>query len=408
MEDPLLAEKLELLQLYYPGFPAAALKDFLHSCDYDVEKTRTLIDGPQLKKRSNLYQQSITGHVSKRKKENGSGLSGTPSILAEPETSGPGVRTLYTPQDVERHLGLVASFYPNFLPERLSDQLLDDLMERHPTHKVSEFYLFGAIRKLAHETQMYSKFTKNKHNLVYNGIVSSDPTPYTKSFTEASLLLEKFMNDKLIPQFAPLPFQTTQRWAGEYCVVNFYQNLQNSLDYHSDRLSHIGPHNYVASVSLGCTRMFRLRSNHKKNSPTYQIPLPHNSLFIMRPGCQEEYRHCVNSMAKPVALHPKVGTARFGLTFRFFPEDFISNIPRCSCDLGMTLRRSFKTLATRGRYFWLCENLYRNKDCGDFHWADFSNVKGHFVAKTVDDVSVWVSPNDREKIEYDKLHEALS
>lgn len=407
MEDPLFADKIELLLIYYPEFLASSLSDLLRSCDFDVEKTRTLIDGPKTKRRPHLYQQSIASHVSKRARIQASPHESAPSLVLD-ETTGPGLRTLYTAQDVKHHLGHVASFYPNFLPEELADQLLEDLMARHPTSRVKEFYLFGGLCKLAHDSRMYSKFPKNKHDLVYNGVVSDDPAPYTESFSKASRLLETFMNEKLIPQMPPLPFQAKTRWAGEYCVVNFYETLQNNLDYHSDRLSHIGPHNFVVSISLGCTRMFRLKSNHKKCSPTFQIPLPHNSLFVMKPGCQEEYKHCVNSMTKPVSLHPKVGVARFGLTFRHFPEQFISRIPRCSCNLGMTLRRSFKSLATRGRYFWLCENLYRNKDCGDFHWADFTNEKDYFVAKTSDKVSVWVSPDDREKLEYDRLHEIES
>lgn len=403
MDHPLLAEKLELLQIYYPTFLALALEDFLRSCDYDVKKTRSLIDGPQPKKRSSLYQQTIVGRATKRQK--GAENSSKPPPKTDSEASGSGLLTLYTPQDVERHLGQYASFYPNFLPEKLASQLLKDLMSRHSGTEVNEFYLFGNLCKLAHEMKMYSRFTKNSHKLVYNGIVSRDPAPYTRSFSESADILERFMNGKLIPQFAPLPFQAKTEWSGDYCVVNYYQNLQNNLEYHSDRLSHIGPHNYVASISLGCTRMFRLKSNYKKNTPTFQIPLPHNSLFIMRPGCQEEFKHSISSMTKPISLHPEVGTARFGLTFRYFPQSFISNIPRCSCNLGMTLRRSFKSLSTRGRYFWLCENLYRDKDCGDFHWADFSNVKGHFLAKTLDECSVWVSPDDRQKIEYDALHD---
>lgn len=405
MGDPLLAEKLELLLIYYPTFLISALDDLLRSCDYSVENTRTLIDGPKPKKRSNLYQRSIAGHITKRQKQNDhkDGVIKSP-VLVESETMGPGLLTLYTPQDVDRHLGQNASFYPNFLPEKLANELLTDLMNSRSGYRPNEFYLFGNLCKLAHDMKIYSKFTKNEHDLVYNGIVTSDPAPYTESFTKASELLTEFMNEKLIPLFAPLPFQTKMKWEGDYCVVNFYQDLQNNLEYHSDRLSHIGPHNYVASVSLGCTRMFRMKSTYKKNSPTFQIPLPHNSLFIMRPGCQEEYKHSIVSMAKPVSLHPQVGAARFGLTFRFFPRDFISNIPRCSCNLGMTLRRSFKTVATRGRYFWLCENLYRNKDCGGFHWADFSNVEDHFVAKSLEDASVWFSPDDQEKIEYEKIH----
>ena len=135
-------------------------------------------------------------------------------------------------------------------------------------------------------------------------------------------------------------------------------------------MSHIGPHNFIVSISLGATREFRLRKNYTDGtdpSPIYSIIIPHNSMVIMQAGCQEEYRHSVNSMRTALQVNPISGAARFNLTFRFYPLQFIKQLPRCECNLTMTLRRSFKSIETRGKYFWSCENKYQNKDCGCFY-----------------------------------------
>ncbi|QFZ28957.1 putative alpha-ketoglutarate-dependent dioxygenase [Clavispora lusitaniae] len=400
MGNSLLSEKLELLQIYYPDYSTTFLEELLHSCDDDVEKTRALIEGPQPRKRSNLYQRSIFSHIKRRKECKDD--QGFTSFSTKSYNHASRVITLYTPEDVERHLGKFASFYPNFLPEKLSNELLHDLKTNLSSYKANEFYLFGNHCVSNHSVAVFSEYSKAKLDLIYNGLLIRNPVPYTNSFSKSVQLLQDFLNDTIIPQTEPLPFQRREKWAAEYCLVNYYEKLSNNLDWHSDRLSHIGPHNYIASVSLGCTRLFRLRSNHKKNAPIFEIPLPHNSLLVMRPGCQEEYKHCVNSMSKSVALHPEVGSTRFGLTFRHYPPEFIKNSPRCKCGLGMTLRRAFKSVDTRGRYFWSCENKYQNKDCGDFHWADFTNESNHYVAEDLSQVSTWVSPDDVEKIEYDK------
>lgn len=84
-----------------------------------------------------------------------------------------------------------------------------------------------------------------------------------------------------------------------------------SVGFHSDVLQYLGPFPTIASLTLGCTRPFRLRpflpSGNNTNSSdqpvapppqirTLDIILPHNSLLIMHAGCQERYKHAVPPM----------------------------------------------------------------------------------------------------------------
>jgi len=71
-------------------------------------------------------------------------------------------------------------------------------------------------------------------------------------------------------------------------------------------LTHLGPFPTIASLTLGCTRPFRLRPFSSTSLPstngqpttmrTLEITLPHNSLLIMHGGTQEVFKHCVPPM----------------------------------------------------------------------------------------------------------------
>lgn len=399
--DSLAQQKLQLLQLYYPSYLLHFLQELLTLCLGDVASTRALIDGLRPKKRGSSYQAPLAGVKSKVAR-----VAALPNLPGSPKSSAPPARskiiTLNTPGEVAAALGRYASLHLNFLPERLTKELQADILGRRDLFKCNQFYLFGNQCQLNHLTGVFSRPHAEYPRMVYNGQRFKNVAPYTPLMERSAALLESFMNEKVIPKVERLPFQLKEPWSNDFNVINCYDKLHNNLDWHSDRLSHIGPHNFVASISLGSTRMFRLRNTYVKHAPIYQIPLPHNSLLLMQPGCQEEFKHCVSPMLKAIDVHPELGTLRLGITSRFYPCDFIENLPKCKCDMRMILRRSYKTLSTRGRYFWLCENTYQNKACATFHWADFSNAKGHYIAEKPECISVWVAPEDQEKLEYDR------
>lgn len=77
-------------------------------------------------------------------------------------------------------------------------------------------------------------------------------------------------------------------------------NVSQTVGYHADQLTYLGPYPTIASLSLGTTRVFRLRGvqslQDDASTPpprTYDIELPHNSLCIMGAGCQEKYKHTI-------------------------------------------------------------------------------------------------------------------
>lgn len=410
--DSLFKEKVALLRLYYPQFLEIALTDLLLSCGSDLDAVKGLLSGEVPKKRAALTQGSL-GAAKARKLQVPSSVSSK-----TPLKNGRQKITLNTPQDVEHHLAPYASLHLNFLPKEVSEPLLAELMEQRHAYKYNQFYLFGNRCELSHLLGMYSRPEAEYAQMVYNGLKRSKPALYSENMEKACVCMEELLNKKIIPNEPQPQWNVDKRndcnkesseksienfkWTSDFCLVNCYEKLHSNLAWHSDRLSHIGPLNYVALLSLGTTRVFRLRNTYNKNAPTYHIPLPHNSILLMKPGCQEEFQHCVGPMSKAIALHETAGSLRFGITARHYPPFFIQNLPKCRCDLSMILRRSYKNVAIRGQYFWACENIYQNKDCGAFHWADFDNVSGHYIAKDTSAILTWIAPEDTEKHEYER------
>lgn len=394
--------KLEVLKKEYPSVEEPTLLEILLSCDGSVPASRSLINcslptARQKRKIGALYQTSITSLLAPVDEKK---IRRTPL--------GQKVITLNGVEDVEQHLAPYVSFHKSFLPQELSERILKYLLTQKQKMSPNEFYLFDNLCKANHSLGLFcTEDVKEAYeNLIYNG-KRSKPNFYNGDFEEVSEFVKNFMNDKVIPKVSRLPFQSKERWDCDVCIVNYYESLSNNLDWHSDRMSHNGPHNFIASLSLGTTREFRLRRNYSDNSEPsqiYSIIVPHNSMVIMKPGCQEEFKHSVNPMRGALQINPIVGSSRFNLTFRFYPLLFIQNLCRCNCNLTMTLRRSFNNVENRGKYFWTCENKYLNKDCGCFYWADFGNVKGNFIAKNEDEASSWVAPDDFARLAYLNEH----
>jgi len=92
------------------------------------------------------------------------------------------------------------------------------------------------------------------------------------------------------------------------CLLNYYENGQQRIGFHSDR-EELGRSTPIASISLGATRQFLIRSKTDGVNDRTSISMTNGSLIIMENKCQLDYLHSV----------PKEGnvtTGRINLTFR--------------------------------------------------------------------------------------------
>ncbi|MEC8422463.1 MAG: alpha-ketoglutarate-dependent dioxygenase AlkB [Myxococcota bacterium] len=93
------------------------------------------------------------------------------------------------------------------------------------------------------------------------------------------------------------------------CVLlNLYRGGSDSMGWHADDDYEAGPHTGVASLSLGATRRFRLRSRDADRR-SIGMDLTHGSLLFMGPGTQAAWHHAVTRTARKVGV-------RINLTFR--------------------------------------------------------------------------------------------
>lgn len=96
------------------------------------------------------------------------------------------------------------------------------------------------------------------------------------------------------------------------CLINWYQDGNHYIGPHSDDETQLVPGSDIFSFSYGAERQFHI---HPKNGPStgaiHKIPMPHNSLLIMRGKMQRNYKHSVPKSAR-------VNNRRINITFRCF------------------------------------------------------------------------------------------
>lgn len=165
------------------------------------------------------------------------------------------------------------------------------------------------------------------------------------------------------PNREKLRYQCPDEWKPNAAFVNCYNGPQESVGYHSDHLTYVGPRAVIGSLSLGVAREFRVRRIVPKdadNSLTddanaqgqISIHLPHNSLLVMHAEMQEEWKHCIIP-AQAIDPHPVSGNRRINVTYRDYKLNFHPIFtPRCKCNLPAILRTVQRKKDNWGRYFW--------------------------------------------------------
>ncbi len=95
-------------------------------------------------------------------------------------------------------------------------------------------------------------------------------------------------------------------------LLNLYRDGRDSMGWHSDDETVLGPEPLIASLSLGAARRFQFR--HRRTGETVSFDLPHGACLVMKGRCQANWRHQIPKTRRPV-------TARINLTFRRLDAD---------------------------------------------------------------------------------------
>ncbi|KAK4548868.1 hypothetical protein LTR36_008641 [Oleoguttula mirabilis] len=296
---------------------------------------------------------------------------------------------LYAPEDVEAHTP--CSIIHNFLRPDEADALLKELLVEAPTFRKDTFQLFDKTVESPHTMRFYvdssAEAQAQKTEYVYNGSYVPDVMQTTPEMLKVSALVRETVNteiDRRVRDFYPdgkrLKLQSSEAWKPNASFVNCYDGAKQSVGYHSDQLTYLGPRAVIGSLSLGVAREFRVRKivpqvdgSAADTQGQIAIHLPHNSLLVMHAEMQEEWKHAV-APAQTIEPHPIAGNKRLNVTYRCYKEYLHPKYtPRCKCNVPAVLRCVQKQAATRGRYMWMCHSGYTpgQKGCSYFVWAEF-------------------------------------
>jgi alkylated DNA repair dioxygenase AlkB len=178
-------------------------------------------------------------------------------------------------------------FFPEFLLKEESNALLNDLLNNIPW-KQEPINIFG---KQVMQPRLTAWFGDAGKVYSYSGI-TLQPLPWTAALQKIKDKAEKISNHSF-----------------NSALLNLYRDGKDSMGWHRDNEKELGTNPVIASVSLGATRIFKLRHYNNK-SLARSIALTHGSLLLMEAETQHYWEHQVAKTAKPTR-------PRINCTFRY-------------------------------------------------------------------------------------------
>lgn len=179
-----------------------------------------------------------------------------------------------------------AALYPDFLPADLADEL-----QRAIRHQVDwqqhRVFLFGQWRDCPRLSAWHGDAGAG---YAYSG-QALEPQPWIAPLTTIRNRLQQVLG---------LDFNSV--------LLNRYRDGNDAMGWHSDNESSLGPEPVIASISLGATRKFSLRTRSKSRQ-YHHLDLSHASLLVMAGRCQHDWQHQLPRTRRAVG-------ERINLTFR--------------------------------------------------------------------------------------------
>ncbi|KAF9228641.1 hypothetical protein BS17DRAFT_202612 [Gyrodon lividus] len=328
------------------------------------------------------------------------------SVLRQPPPSKPS--TLRLPPLTLSNPSMVAQYTPctlhlSILPPELACKLFYTMVDLSQSWQRNKWWLFDRVVESPHRTSFFVRKTNGVDDdeswqevaqYWYNGRPTKPPEVFPDLMEEACEYVEKVVNEEMRKR-ERLPLEWTgqgtdgQLWHANVAASNCYEGTQESVGFHSDQLTYLGPYPTIASLSLGTTRAFRLREVipsddiSARRARTFNVPLLHNSLTVMHATCQESFKHSIPpqptlDLYRPLYPHParpfsppERSNCRINITFRFYRPDFHpKSTPRCKCDVPTILRPDMKNRhdGKTDRYWWTCYAGAQNDGKGCDFW----------------------------------------
>ncbi len=178
-------------------------------------------------------------------------------------------------------------YLPHWQPSSIADRWLQSLLSETPWEQ-PVVHLHGRDYPVPRRVAWYGD---PQASYGYSGL-QHQPLPWTPTLLAIRRQLEQHVK-------APL----------NAVLLNFYRDGQDSMGWHSDDETELGPEPLIASLSLGGVRRFDLRRKGQGRIE-HSLNLEHGSLLVMRGSTQHYWQHQVAKTRRPCA-------PRINLTFRW-------------------------------------------------------------------------------------------
>lgn len=177
-------------------------------------------------------------------------------------------------------------FYPDFLTAIEADRLYKSLYTEIDWQQYN-IKIFG---KSIAQPRLCAWYGNAGMNYSYSGL-HLEPNAYTPELLRLK---------NRVSEYTKVEFNSV--------LLNLYRDNKDSMGWHSDDEKELGSDPFIASVSLGATRLFSVKHKHDKMLKG-SLRLTHGSLLTMGNGMQKYWQHAI----------PKSNTfclPRINLTFR--------------------------------------------------------------------------------------------
>jgi alkylated DNA repair dioxygenase AlkB len=174
----------------------------------------------------------------------------------------------------------------NFIPSSEADQLYhylkDNIPWQHETIKIfGKEYLQPRLTCFMGYQGLYYTYSGRKMEAI----------PFNNSIHPLLMLINNSFNYSL-----------------NSVLINYYRNGSDSMGWHRDNEKELGKNPVIVSLSLGETRIFKIR-DYKNKKPVITLPLSNGTLLIMCGKSQTVWEHAI-------VKQKKVVNGRINLTFR--------------------------------------------------------------------------------------------
>lgn len=181
---------------------------------------------------------------------------------------------------------LQLNYFPHFFDKELADHYFE-IFYAQLKWQVEQYKMFG---KTIPSPRLIAWYGNKGLNYRYSGI-NHQALEWTQELKHIKNILEiKFKHH----------FNSV--------LANLYRDGQDSMGWHCDNESELGPNPLIAPLSFGATRQFSLRTLQKPQQ-SIKIALEHGSLLIMHGTTQHYWQHAILKTTRCKA-------PRINLTFR--------------------------------------------------------------------------------------------